>query len=187
MQRDLLDRVAEFFSIRERVAFTLGMAQCAARALAGAPALFTAARHALDAAWQWQTSPSLSGDELVYEHLMREDERGLANLSLPNGRECDAVNAVVSALFYVAWHADGQAGIRFPAEPVNESGEDNVELTLKYAFASGELTQDLVNRLFEAIRRAPTASEYPRYYAAHALGGPVDRALIDATLPLPKV
>ena len=184
MQNEFLKYIRSF-SIRERVAFSLGIAQKVSLCLKEHAEIYASVCKALNVAWDWEESLLTTGnmiDEhvtLVHVPLWLKDDSGQVFEVLTNQQQVKAITAIVAILLYVAWHAYGQSGEICVTDPVNESGEDNIDDALSCAIGSGQITQLFLSELHSAIVTSSSCNDpVPRYYATHVLGHRINRSIV---------
>jgi hypothetical protein len=169
-------------TIRERSAFTLLVAERAAYALADDPRIAAQIAQALDTAWAWVEAHPITGDQII-EGVLRDDDTGLATATFSDPHAAHGMQAILTALLYVAWHAYGQAGVIAVTDPVNEVGEEQIANIVREALASGHADAALLRAARQAlVKSANTSPAVARYYAPHLLGQPISRVKLHGLL-----
>jgi Immunity protein Imm6 len=170
-------------TIRERCAFALLLVERAARVLAHDPHVAPRVAAALDTAWAWTEAQPISGDQIIDEVVLRDDDTGLATVAYSEPHTAHGLQAVITALLYVAWHAYGQAEVLAVTDPVNECSDRCLADIVDNALASGGVDVAMLATIRQALMH--TASMHPaiaRYYAPHLLGPPTNRAALHTLL-----
>jgi len=118
------------------------------------------------------------GGTLMEESISRAAGASHGQEMLPTGME-----AIITALLYVAWHAFGQAGVSAVTDPVNECSEACIDIIISDALASGAVDADVLTAVRRAlVQAASTSPAIARYYAPHLLGPPINRTVLRALL-----
>lgn len=133
--------------VRARVAFGLACAERALTALTGIPDVYAFAKNALEASWRWETAQAITARDLydyIYPLLASE-------LRMPNARQKSALFAIVSAMYYMTWHAAkieeevAGSGQRSPLpNDIAEVTEEDIIRCLEYAAqAAADSTREI--------------------------------------------
>jgi hypothetical protein len=125
-----VSEMLEKLTIRARVAFVLGVADRVMLNLIEHSTAFDAGSKAISAGWRWVEGGSISANELYDNHV--------ENLAIQSSMiDNPALGTVISALYYVMWHAfkqeinDGKAPI--VPNDIAEVSEEVVDEVCDYA------------------------------------------------------
>jgi len=152
-------------TIRARVAFVLAIAERAYTTIETNATQRGQIRNALDLAQRWQDNAYVSGDSL-YEAVVGDAQEMLAESAFffftpdSNDPRTFAWSTIISAMFYISWHAYGRRG-RLP-EPIADVEEEDIDHTVKLALRIPNFNGAAIERLARyCIRhyRSPDGSD----------------------------
>ena len=134
-------------SVRSRVAFALGVAELANATIDIPADVAERIRMTFGLAWQWEQSGDVSGDDISDALDNEKDGIGFDGHRVATSQKSAWV-AVITALYYVCWHAYIVSGNeRGMSEVVCEVGEETIDQVIDYARQVPGFNQAAVDRL----------------------------------------
>jgi hypothetical protein len=162
---DIVLRVKTELPIRSRVAFVLAIAGNAIRHLPCPSRMRRVAIAALECAWAWEEGQTKTASQMYDEHApqLAEEDSAPCDSQLA----CDALCTVVSAYFYMLWHAFGKdldENVVAPGDVPNdiaEVSEDGIDEVCEFAVKANcarEYAERVAEYLIARVPASPTTS-----------------------------